>query len=101
MSPSSRRRHHSRACSGGGAYFEFSGCSDSGAMVISAMRADFLVSRKLASQPQRAKKEQTDRQNDTTGREGDVLVAIGVIDLVARAVVDHDADDGQEGEQEE
>src|SRR5271155_837205 len=101
MSPASSCRHHARACSGDGASSELSSCSESGAMVISAMRAAFLASRELAAQPQRAKKEETDRQNNTAGWEGDVLVAIGVIDLVAHAVVDHDADDGQEGEQKE
>src|SRR3984885_5307412 len=101
MSPASSRWHQARACSGGGAFSKLSDRSASRAMVISAMRADFLASRKLAAQPQRGKKDEADRQNDTTGREGDVFVALGVVDLVAHAVVDHDADDGQEGEQEE
>src|ERR1700678_3029648 len=101
MSPASSRLPNARACSGEGALFELSGCSDSGAMLIRAMRANFLASQKLAAQPQRAEKDETDRQNDTAGWEGDVLIALGVVNPVAHAVVDHDADDGQEGEQEE
>ncbi len=66
------------------------------------MRADFpSLSENLRRSHSVPKKMRLSDQHDTGGWEGDVLVALGVVHVVAHAVVDHDADDGQEGKQEE
>src|ERR1700722_12806097 len=99
MSPASSSRHQARAS-------EFSSgsplrCARSTSMVTRATRAGLLASGNLAAHPKRAEKDQAGEQHDASGREGNVLVAGGVVRVMAHAVVDHQADDGQERKQEE
>src|ERR1700760_4640137 len=96
MSPASRRPHQARVW----ASVSPLRCADSTSMGTRATRASLLTPRDFAPHPKRAEKDKAGEQHDTSGREGNVLVAVGVVHVVAHAVVDHQADDGQEGEQE-
>src|SRR6266567_9381507 len=95
MSPASSLWHQARAS-------EFapagpSRCTKSTSMVTRATRTGLLASGNLAAHPKRAEKDKAGEQHDTSGWEGNVLVAEGVIHVVAHAVVNRQADDGQEG----
>src|SRR5450631_682491 len=97
MSPASSRRHQARAWASASPLR----CADSTSMVTRATRSGLLASGNLAAHPKGAEKNKAGEQHDTRGREGNVLVADGVVHVATHAVRNHQADDSQERKQEE
>src|SRR5579859_5451543 len=99
MSPASSCRHQARASVFAADFASGSplGCARSTSMVTRATGAGLLASENLAAHPKRAEKDKAGEQHHTSGWEGNVPVADGVVHVVTHAVVDHQADDGQKG----
>src|ERR1700749_2386275 len=95
MSPASNRRHQARASVVAPA--NPSRWAKSTSMVTRATQPGLLASGNLATHPKRAEKEKAGEQHNTSRWEGNVLIAEGVVHVVAHAVVDHEADNRQEG----